>query len=105
MEKNIFLEKVIFAVCHVRFVLVLIVKFVKAINFWLILALTITTRCIRIIPVHFFYHLRLGKRKYVSMKYNCQLCKFKWEGNVDSFSEVLKHEKTHKKSNEETEGY
>ena len=32
------------------------------------------------------------------MKYNCPICKFKWEGNMDSFSNVLEHEKTHKKS-------
>ena len=29
------------------------------------------------------------------MKYNCRKCKFKWEGNSDTFDKVLIHEKTH----------
>ena len=31
------------------------------------------------------------------MKYQCRTCSFRWEGNSDSFSKVLIHEKTHKK--------
>ncbi len=31
------------------------------------------------------------------MKYNCQKCKFQWDGFSDTFSKVLEHEKTHKK--------
>ena len=30
------------------------------------------------------------------MKYNCRECKFKWDGNIDTFDKVLAHEKTHK---------
>ena len=30
------------------------------------------------------------------MKYNCRECRFKWEGNTDTFFKVLAHEKTHK---------
>jgi hypothetical protein len=33
------------------------------------------------------------------MKYNCRECKFKWEGNTDTFDRVLIHEKTHKRGN------
>ena len=32
------------------------------------------------------------------MKYNCRECKYKWDGNSDTFFRVLEHEKTHKKS-------
>ena len=32
------------------------------------------------------------------MKYSCRECEFMWEGNPDTFSKVLEHEKTHKKS-------
>jgi hypothetical protein len=31
------------------------------------------------------------------MNYNCRECSFKWDGNSDTFSIVLIHEKTHKK--------
>jgi len=31
------------------------------------------------------------------MKYQCKICNFHWEGNSDTFSQVLIHEKTHKK--------
>jgi len=33
------------------------------------------------------------------MKYNCRDCSFKWDGNSDTFSKVLIHEKTHLKTN------
>lgn len=36
----------------------------------------------------------------MNMKYNCQTCDYKWEGNTDSFFEVLAHEKTHKKKSQ-----
>lgn len=29
------------------------------------------------------------------MKYNCRKCKYKWEGNIDTFYTILDHEKTH----------
>lgn len=29
------------------------------------------------------------------LKYNCRNCKFRWEGNSDTFDKVLVHEKTH----------
>lgn len=31
------------------------------------------------------------------MNYNCPKCKFRWQGNMDSFEKVLDHEKSHKK--------
>ncbi len=31
------------------------------------------------------------------MKYRCRVCNFNWEGNSDTFSKVLLHEKTHTK--------
>jgi hypothetical protein len=34
------------------------------------------------------------------MKYNCKKCDFHWEGNSDSFTKVLSHEKTHVRSSE-----
>ena len=33
------------------------------------------------------------------MRYNCRDCNFKWDGNSDTFSKVLIHEKTHLKIN------
>ncbi|MEC4848157.1 MAG: hypothetical protein RI100_03130 [Nitrosarchaeum sp.] len=32
------------------------------------------------------------------MKYNCKGCKFHWEGWMDTFEQVLTHEKTHLKN-------
>lgn len=29
------------------------------------------------------------------MKYNCSQCKFRWEGNSDTFFKVIEHEKIH----------
>lgn len=40
-----------------------------------------------------------------TMKYNCKDCKFKWEGNMDSFNQVLAHEKSHRPITENSEGY
>jgi hypothetical protein len=38
------------------------------------------------------------------MKYSCPKCKFLWEGNLEDFSVVLQHEKTHNpKSKEKAE--
>lgn len=37
---------------------------------------------------------RLEKQK---MKYNCKHCSFNWDGNSDTFKQVLVHEKTHLK--------
>lgn len=31
------------------------------------------------------------------MKYHCRKCTFNWEGNSDTFKNVLVHEKTHLK--------
>jgi hypothetical protein len=31
------------------------------------------------------------------MKFNCKNCNFHWEGNSDTFENVLAHEKTHLK--------
>jgi len=30
------------------------------------------------------------------MKYKCQQCRFQWEGNTDTFSQVIEHERIHK---------
>ncbi|EPA06420.1 hypothetical protein BG20_I2134 [Candidatus Nitrosarchaeum limnium BG20] len=32
------------------------------------------------------------------MRYNCNSCKFHWEGWMDTFEQVLTHEKTHLKN-------
>jgi len=31
------------------------------------------------------------------MKYQCKVCSFKWEGEIDTFEKVIVHEKTHLK--------
>jgi len=33
------------------------------------------------------------------MKYNYRTCRFKWEGNIDTFFKVLEYEKSHKRIN------
>lgn len=30
------------------------------------------------------------------MKYKCQHCRFQWEGNTDTFFQVIEHERIHK---------
>lgn len=37
------------------------------------------------------------------MKYKCQQCRFQWEGNTDTFSQVLEHEKIHKEKQNKLE--
>ena len=35
------------------------------------------------------------------MKYHCNQCSFKWNGYLDSFEEVIQHEKIHHINEEE----
>ena len=41
--------------------------------------------------------------KHFNEEYNCRACIFTWDGNSDTFSKVLTHEKTHKKKSVVTE--
>ena len=33
----------------------------------------------------------------IEMNWNCPKCKYRWNGFMDTFTAVLKHEKTHQK--------
>jgi len=37
------------------------------------------------------------------MKYKCQQCRFQWEGNNDTFFQVIEHERIHKEKQQKLE--
>lgn len=37
------------------------------------------------------------------MKYKCQKCRFQWEGNNDTFFQVIEHERIHKEKQSKLE--